>query len=331
MLAGFVIALSALGQQPMDFKARQIEDSISLLGKLPRDQFKAAKQIILLGGDVWPCPAPQDNVPERIAFTGPKFTDREIRLLEPFYGTSVYTIGCGNTRLTNEGIARMLAQFPNAKNVGVMEKNARDGALAPLAGFHDLEQVTFRGQGFTSSCLKHLTRQSKLRQIDVSETPIDDGGLQYFENLQALKWLSLGRTKITAAGLSSLGKINSLETLLINETDVDDVGFKHLEGLQKLQSLRLDGTKITNRARVRIAKLSSLKDLCVENTQVDEKGLAILQNMPKLEEIRWVDPEKATPEQKRFHLRFHFYLPAHRDRWKDQREKFERGELEIKE
>ena len=39
--------------------------------------------------------------------------------------------------------------------------------------------------------------------------------------------------------------------------------------------------------------------------------------------------EQATPEQIRFLARFNLYLPAHADRWKDVREKLQRGETTL--
>jgi len=326
MYSAFLTILVSLGQAPVNDEPKFVESRLQLINNLPQEQFQTAKKIILHGGDV----SPYEKGSIGISFTGNNFTDAELPLLAPFYGTSVASVSFIRAKVSDAGIASALARFPSIRSIHIFEMSASDVATAPLSQFHDLEYVDFGGTTITAASLRHMAHQPRLSSLSVSPTNCDDTGLKYLEGLRQLKWLALGKTKITSAGLVSLGKIVSLETLLLNDTQIDDEGLKHLESLQNLQTLRLDGTKITNRGMAHVAMLAALKDVDVERTQVNEEGIALLQNMPKLDEVRWVDEEKATLDQKRFHFRFHAYLPANRGRWKEPRERFERGELEIK-
>ncbi|MCI0359613.1 MAG: hypothetical protein L0211_14145, partial [Planctomycetaceae bacterium] len=58
-------------------------------------------------------------------------------------------------------------------------------------------------------------------------------------------------------------------------------------------------------------------------------GLVSLKDMPNLEDVRWEGSRVPTPETKRFHAGFILYLPANAHKWKDVREKFDRGELKF--
>jgi len=315
----------------MNDKPQFADDNIRRVRELPAEQFAAARQIILLGGNVWLNHRTGKVPAESVSFQGERFTDAAVPLLWPFRNTPIRGIGFVRTKVTDDGIAQAFQSFPTLKSITVFEMPVGDAALAPLERFNDLEHVSLGQTQITSASLRHFAHQSSLAHISISETAVDDAGLKHLEGLSQLKWLSLGNTKITSAGLVSIGKIDSLEKFLgLNDTPVDDEGLKYLVSLQKLETLGLDGTRITNAGMVHLARLFSLKELYVGRTKVDAEGLALLQNMPKLEEVRWVDHEKATLEQKRFHARFILYLPANANRWKDAREKFERGELEIK-
>jgi hypothetical protein len=315
-----LFALSFLGQIPMDESTPR---------PLNREQQQAKDRIEALGGGVLRHYGVDGPPLDRISFKD-RFTDAEIPLLWPFCEAPPISMGFGKAKLTDRGVASALQRFPSLKGLTIWQMPVGDIALAPLEHFDQLEEVSLGETQITSETLRYVGKQAKLFHLTISETNVDDSGMRHLEQLKELKRLFVGNTRLTSAGLGSIAKITSLQSLLLNDTQVDDEGLHQLTPLENLEVLRLDGTQVTNAGMVHIAKLKSLKTLYVHRTKVDENGLAALQNMPKLEEVRWVlVPDKATPEQKRFHFRFHAYLPAHFDRARDAREKFERGELKF--
>jgi hypothetical protein len=328
MLCSLILVLAAIAQGPMNTQPQFVESRLELLKSLPPHQFEGAEKIIMLGGDVWL----SDKDPQLVSlnFRGKRFTDEQVPWQWPFRGAKVYGIAFVNASVSEEGIARSLEEFPAIKSIAVTQMHVGDKALAPLDRFNELENVSLGETHITSASLRHMSHQRRLQYLSIPATKIDDAGLINLERIPTLKSLDLGNTAVTSGGLKSIGKIASLESLGLHNTRVDDEGLVHLTELRSLRSIRLDGTRITNAGMAHIARLSSLKDLYMDRTEVDESGLALLQNMPKLEEVRWLeDEERATPEQKRSHAKFHLYLPANLDRWKDAREKFERGELKF--
>jgi Leucine-rich repeat (LRR) protein len=227
----FVLAVIIVNTMGQSF----VDERLELLKGLPPDQFEAARQIILLGGDVWP---PDGKVvkpfAESITFRGEKFTDAEIPLLTPFRGTPLNGIGFVGARLTEAGIAHALAEFPELRFVTVVQMPVGDAGLAPLAQFHNLESLGLDETKVTSAILQRMARQPRLEYLTLQATAIDDVGMRCLEGLPVLKSLALGKTRITSTGLSSIGKLLNLESLTINGTRIDDAGLKHLEPLRKL-------------------------------------------------------------------------------------------------
>jgi Leucine-rich repeat (LRR) protein len=324
---------SLIGQPPMEVIIRPLREvhpeRVQLWKQLPPEQRIAAEQIEALGGGVMMNHVTGKPPAELVIFRGDRFTDTELRLLLPFRGTELYGLALTQAKITDAALARSLEDFPKLRHIGVTDMAIGDKALTPLERLNDLEDIVLSRTNVTSAVLPLIGRQHGLTSLDIADTKVNDVGFKYLEGLSKLTRLSAGRAKFTSVALASIGKLTNLESLTLHETQIDDDGLVHLSSLQSLQSLRIDGTNITNAGMVHVAKLNALRDLDVERTKVDEKGLALLQNMPNLREVRWVDEEKATPEQKRFLARFLLYLPANANRWKDAREKFERGELKF--
>jgi len=303
--------------------------SLELLRALPPDQFEAARKIVDLGGNVWQKKPPDDPRVNMIVFSGEQFTDAELALLEPFRGKPIRDIAFVNAKVSEAGIVRTLRDFPDQKAVCVTQMPIGDLALAPLAQFRDLEDVQFSSTKITSAILPLIGQQRGLKHLSLGETAVDDTGFAHLEGLSKLEFLGLNNTIITSAALTSIGKLTNLEIMTLRGTQIDDDGLKHLTGLKRLRQLDISETKITNAGMVHIAQLSGLDKLTVTNTKVDAKGVALLQKMPKLKDVDWVDHEKATLEQKRFHGRFSLDLPANANLWKDLREQLQRGEVTI--
>lgn len=99
----------------------------------------------------------------------------------------------------------------HAVSVVLVQSEARDADLAPLAALHDL---TF---------------------LSLERTPIGDAGLASLAGLTDLKSLSLAGTKVTDAGLAQLAGLSSLENLDLEGLVISDRG---LAALAPITSLR---------------------------------------------------------------------------------------------
>jgi hypothetical protein len=321
------------GQQPMEVQIIPLRElypnKIQDWKRLPPEQRSASEQIEALGGGILMHYGNEGRQIDLITYKGRQFTDDHVPLLRAFSANPPYSVGFVNTKLSNEGIAGALACFQSLKSVHVSEMPIGDSALHTLEKFVDLEQLTLSETLATSAVLQHVAGHKPLWNLDVARTMVDNSGLNHLSGHANLKWLNVGKTQVTSACLPAIGTLARLESLTLHDTNVSDEEFIHIANLQNLTSLQLSGTRITNAAMSHVAKLTALKDLDIEGTAVDEKGLALLKDMPHLRVVRWVDSEKATPDQRRFFAKFILYLPGNMDRWKEIRGQLDRGEITI--
>jgi Leucine-rich repeat (LRR) protein len=325
--------LFAWSQNPMDVQIIPLRElypnKVQFRRQLPPDQRIASEQIEELGGGVMLHHETAKPPAESISFKGDRFTDVQIQLLNPFKNTPLHGLAFVHTRLTDRGIAETLTAFKNLKSLTIFEMPIEDKALVPLADFRELEYVVLSRTRISSAAIRLVRDQPNLYSLDISETEIDDSGVNHLRSHANLKRLSAGKTQLTSRCLPAIGTLARLESLSLYDTKVNDEEFVHIANLHNLRSLQLSRTQITNAAMPHIAKLTALKDLDIEGTAVDETGLALLKNMPHLREVRWMDPERATPGQRRFFAKFILYLPGNMDRWKDIRSRLERGEVTL--
>ncbi len=312
-----VVLLAVLGQSAMQPAPVSIEQS------------RAKARIEALGGSVMPHFGADGRIVDLITFRGQKFTDGELELLWPFRDPPPLGLGFIGTGLTDDGISRALSNFKRIRDLAIAEMPIADAALRPVGGLEQIETLSLGRTRITSETLKLIANQRRLRYLDVADTLIDDSGIKYLEKLTELRTLFLSGTQVTSAGLRSVGALQNLLTVTLNNTSIDDTGLMHLARLQQLKVLRLDRTRVTNEGMAAVAMLRGLADLNLEHTAVNETGIAQLQFMQNLQEVRWIDPDKATLEQKRFQVLFIFSLSANETRWKDAREKLKRGELTV--
>jgi hypothetical protein len=278
-----------------------------------------------LGGNVFFDKHGDKSVPVTIVFRDEKFTDAELPLLEPFYSVPLVSLGFVNCRVSDGGISDAFRRFPTVIGVSVSQMPAGDRALESLRGRNTLQDASFDRTRISSDGIGFLAQNRELESVSLTESDTDDKALASLKGLPKLKWLGLGKTRVSSEGLQALSGLHSLETLLLNHTEVDDRGIEHLSKIKTLTSLRLDSTRITDASCGHLAKLRRLKDLDIEKTEVSNEGLKVLQSMPALEELRWEGSRTSDAAGRRFLL----YLPANATRWREPREKYERGELKL--
>ncbi|HEX7379707.1 MAG TPA: hypothetical protein VF278_21465 [Pirellulales bacterium] len=216
------------------------------------------------------------------------------------------------------GDVRVPAQALVRLDVG----KAASGDLAWLDAFEpdDIQGVSLDTTDVNDGTLRHLTRLTGLRSINLRGTRISDAGLTGFDALTNLEeiWLDalgiaregfgvgdgamrvLGRlhklrtanlrfTKITDGGLAELARCGSLTDLDLEGTNVSDASMPHLVALPGLERLSLGGyssrVNLTNEGLKPIGKLVNLTRLNLSGTRITGEGLAHLYGLTKLKAL----------------------------------------------
>lgn len=130
--------------------------------------------------------------------------------------------------LSEVGLAR-LKGLTELEHLGLCSEKIDDAALAHLGVFQHLEglglQIPISGDGLAhlgalgdsllklnlatcpklrGSALEHLTRLTRLRLLDLSDTPVADDAVPHLRRMTSLRILVLARTKLSPAGAAEL-------------------------------------------------------------------------------------------------------------------------------
>ncbi|MGH7136861.1 MAG: leucine-rich repeat domain-containing protein, partial [Pirellulales bacterium] len=185
---------------------------------------------------------------------------------------------------------------------------------------NDIQELNLHGTDVSDEALRHVTRLTGLRSIDLRSNRISDAGLEGFDalvNLEeieldaigvnsegfgvgdgAMRWLgrlpklrtiNLRYAKVTDAGLADLVQCGSLTELVLAGTQVSDAGLPHLMKLPRLDTLFLgmdgDGANVTNEGLKTVGKLVNLSLLDLSGTKIAGEGLAHLKDLKKLKTL----------------------------------------------
>jgi hypothetical protein len=131
-----------------------------------------------------------------------------------------------------------------------------DAMLLDVSHIEGITALTLSGsRSVTDDGVRHLSRLSRLRHLDLSGTGITDQGLDVVRALPELETVSLAWTRITDAGIA------------------------HLAGCQRLGNVNLQGTSSGDGALRALAGKAHLAQLRTGNA-VTDAGLPLLHELP---------------------------------------------------
>lgn len=182
-----------------------------------------------------------DGTFERVALSGSKFTDSELRLVGQLRGLRELSIaGCA---VTDDGLAQIrsmrslrrlaISRCSRVTDAGIAHLNALDHL--EYLGLLYLPNLTDRG-------IERLKGLTKLKMLELTDARITDEGLRSLGGLRELEKLYISNAPITGEGLKHIRGLSTLKILLLRGTKLNDAGLEHLEGMTSLRKLVLGTT-----------------------------------------------------------------------------------------
>jgi len=132
----------------------------------------------------------------------------------------------------SETLAVHLPAFPRLKWLLVVEGQVTDRTLETAGGLRDLENlVIVDGAAVTDEGLRHLSRLSRLRDLELPNSLITDAGLRHLISLDKLETLALRGTEVTDRGTAALLELRSLKSLTLDGTHITENGIEMLRAM----------------------------------------------------------------------------------------------------
>jgi hypothetical protein len=119
---------------------------------------------------------------------------------------------------------------------------------------------------------------------------VTDAGVRHLSRMTRLRHLDLSGTGLTDRGLEALRALHELETVSLAWTSVTDAGVAHLSGCERLRDVNLLGTSSGDDALRALAGKASLCQLRTGNA-VTDAGLALLHEIPVFKSWHGGEPE----------------------------------------
>jgi hypothetical protein len=152
---------------------------------------------------------------------------------------------------------------------------------AVLARLNERDATGIEAHGqMTDAMLAEASRAHHIRVLRLGGSrSVTDSGVRHLSRLSGLRHLDLSGTAITDQGLEVLRSLPELETVSLAWTGVTDAGVAHLSGCERLSEVNLQGTLSGDGALRALAGKACLRQLRTGNA-VTDAGLALLHELP---------------------------------------------------
>jgi len=172
-----------------------------------------------------------------------------------------------------------LLTLPKLSKIYFERASAPDSNYQMLTRFPHLTTLSLRWSNISSKQVEIVSHCKNLDDLNLSRNGnVDDSCMKYLSRLSKLSMLNLELTSVTDSGLAALAKCPNISILNLNHTNVSDLGLKHLLALKKLTSLDLNNTKATIGGLTMLAPLP-LKKLILPTGSMSQNQYARLQKL----------------------------------------------------
>ncbi len=185
-------------------------------------------------------------------------------------GKPVVRVDLDGPDVTDAALA-YLAAFPDLMELSVRRSRVTDVGLGPLARLKRLTALSIEGTpGVTDAGVERLRPCTALRELSLTETRVTGKGLEHFPDLELL---NLSGTPFGDDGLRHLAGLLELRVLLLLDTRVTDEGLRHLPGRTRLWALGLAYCQVTDAGLRYLEGFRLLSFLSLAGTQVSDQGM----------------------------------------------------------
>jgi len=169
-------------------------------------------------------------------------------------------------------------QWRNLSPLGELDKD--DLYLLNIEGSY------YGGPKPRDACMKHITRLTGLKRLEIMYTDITARGIQQIEKLKSLETLVIAG-KLDDAGLAVISKLPSLKYLYIqHQSQITNAGMRHLDRLKGLEELVISGDMVGDEGLVHLSKLPRLRYLKLHGQRFTDEGMIHLRKIPNLKSLQ---------------------------------------------
>jgi len=151
-----------------------------------------------------------------------------------------------------------------------------------------------RNEKVTDEWLEHLVGVVTLRRVDLANCAIKGDGLRHISKLTDLREVNLTLTPVTDDALRHLAGLSELRVLGLASTQCTGTGFTHLKGLQKLESVNFHFTPLNDDGLRAITQVPISDRLWFAHTRFTDEGAAGLSNLTHLRRCGIGSTDKAS-------------------------------------
>ncbi len=181
------------------------------------------------------------------------------------------------------------------KGKGGRNEKVTDEWLERLSGVATLRRVDLANCAIKGDGLRHISKLTDLREVNLTLTPITDDALRHLAGLTELRMLGLASTQCTGTGFTHLKELKKLESVNFHFTPLNDDGLRAITQVPISGRLWFAHTKFTDVGAAGLSNLTQLKRCGIGSTDKASSGEAVaaLARLP-LEDLALLD-NQATP------------------------------------
>lgn len=176
------------------------------------------------------------------------------------------------------------------KGKGGRNETVTDAWLEHLAGIPTLRRVDLSNCAVKGDGLRHISRLTALREVNLTLSPVTDDALRHLAGLTELRVIGLASTRCTGAGFAHLSGLTKLESVNFHFTPLDDDGLRAIAQVPISGRLWVAHTRFTDAGAASLSRLTQLKRCGIGSTDKASSGEAVaaLAKLP-LEELSLLD------------------------------------------
>lgn len=108
------------------------------------------------------------------------------------------------SRVGDEDLGQLVELVPDIEEIECSQTRLTDDGVARLADLPNLRKLTLTNTKITNSALGHLSRCPKLADLNLVQTAIDDAALDLLATMTTLRKLGLSGTEVSIEGVERL-------------------------------------------------------------------------------------------------------------------------------
>ncbi|MDG2105799.1 MAG: hypothetical protein P8J91_18750 [Pirellulaceae bacterium] len=215
----------------------------------------------------------------RLAYYRAGISDNDLQLLA---GLPLQSLCLTRNPITDQGLKKLVAMFPDLRQLQVNETDIRDSGIDDLAGLKKLEVLNLKRTPITLQEGPGLAQLKSLKSIDLEGSLVSNHGVAQLANLTNLEEVNLTGTRINEAAIEELEKLHSLKRISLKGTPIRFHALNRLAAANEHIDL---STLLVNRGLAKLNKRGEIAFLKLVNMDLRDADLDFLPRLPQLQAL----------------------------------------------